>query len=205
MWRAMWIILLCLSSAPAWSSGSECSLDANTLFTFTWVPQTGDDPHVGSIRITDHAGRTVQVLDNQTYYYGDDHPAGNMDTRDFNNDGCGDLVFANDIAPIGNTTYSAFVYEAARRRFVENESLSGVPGLELDEHDKNCVTGYWKGGAMEFISERSCWSKGELVLEEENSVYPKINTQGEPTCFVKTTTTYLHGRKNTTTKCTKKL
>lgn len=206
MWRTMWLTLLCLASAPAWCAGKECSLDANTMFTFTWVPQTANDTHEGSVRITNHAGQTVQVLDNQTYYYGDDVAFNeSIDTSDFNNDGCGDLVFTSDIASIGNIIYSAFLYDPARKRFVNNEPLSGIMGLEIDQRDKGCVTGYGKGGADYFSSERHCWSKGELVLKEENSVYPVYNKKGALTCYVHATTTYLHGKKKTKTNCTKTL
>ncbi|MEO5934309.1 MAG: hypothetical protein ABIQ08_12270, partial [Duganella sp.] len=44
MWRIIFITLLGLASAPAWSAGKQCSLDAKTMFTFTWVPQTPAEP-----------------------------------------------------------------------------------------------------------------------------------------------------------------
>lgn len=169
------------------------------MFAFAWIPQmAAADTHLGSIRITDRSGRTVQVLDNQTLYYGDNDAAGDlMDTRDFNNDGCGDLVFASQVAAIGNTIDTAFLYETASKRFVENESLSGIMGLDMDESDKGCVTGFGKSGAADIHSERFCWSEGKLVLKEESSVYQAVNLEGEPTCIVHTTTTYRHGKKKT--------
>ena len=204
MWRTMFITLLALASAPAWSAGQQCSPDAQDMFSFTWVPRMAADPTVGSVRITDRAGKTVQVLDNQTYYYGDNEAAGsNMDTRDFNNDGCGDLVFASDVAPIGNTSNTAFLYEPARRRFVENASLSGIGGLDIDPQDKHCVTGFWKGGAYDVGTQKFCWANGRLLLKEEASVSALVNPEGELACYLHTTTTYRGGKKKTRTKCTK--
>lgn len=206
MWRTMLITLLGLASVPAWSAENRCSLDAKDMFTFIWVPKTAAEPNLGSIRITDRAGRTVQVLDNQTYHYGDSETAGdNMDTRDFNNDGCGDLVFASDVAGIGNTSNTAFLYEPASGRFVAHKSLSGIMGLDIDPHDKRCVTGYGKGGAADIHTERYCWSGGKLVVTEEYSVSPRVDSEGNPTCYLHTTTTYRHGQKKTRTKCTKDL
>lgn len=202
--RLILLTLLALASAPAWSAGKQCSLDARTMFTFTWVPQTAADPTTGSVRITDRAGRTVQVLDNQTYYYGGDEDAANsMATGDFNNDGCGDLVFASDIAPIGNTSNTVFLYEPSRRRFVAHEQLSDIVGLDIDPRDKHCVTGFWKGGAEYVGTQRYCWSKGRLILKEEASVSPRIDSEGEIACYLHTRTTYRHGKKKTRTTCTK--
>lgn len=203
--RTMLLILLGLASAPAWSAGKQCSLDARDMFTFAWVPKTAADPTVGSIRITDRTGQTVQVLDNQTYYYGGDEAAADsLDTRDFNNDGCGDLVFASDVAAIGNTSNTAFLYEPDRGRFVLHELLSGIGGLDVDPSDKHCVSGFWKGGAMDVGTQKYCWSQGRLVLKEEFSVSPLINPEGEVACYVHTTTTYAGGKKKTRTKCTAK-
>ena len=206
MWRTIFITLLGLASAPAWSAGNQCSLDAKAIFTFTWIPQTAAEPKVGSIRITDRARRTVQVLDNLEHYYGDTEAVGDhMDTRDFNNDGCGDLVFANSVAGIGNISSTAFLYDPARRRFVKHKLLSEVMGLDIDPRDKRCVAGFGKGGASDFHTQRYCWSKGRLVLKEEYSVSPRVNLEGEPTCYLHTTITYRHGKKKTRTRCTKDL
>jgi hypothetical protein len=206
MWRTMFIIVLGLASAPAWSAGRQCDPDAKAMFTFTWIPQTAAEPKLGSIRITDRAGRTVQVLDNLEYYYGDSETTGDlMDTRDFNNDGCGDLVFANSVAGIGNTSSTAFLYEPVSRRFVEHQSMSEIMGLDIDPLDKRCVTGFGKGGAADFHSAQYCWSKGRLLWKRESSVSPRVNLEGEPTCYMHTTTTYHHGEKKTRQKCTKDL
>ncbi|HEX8601538.1 MAG TPA: hypothetical protein VF774_02760 [Pseudoduganella sp.] len=206
MWRTMFITLLGLASGPAWSAGKQCSLDAKAMFTFVWIPQTAAEPNSGSMRITDRAGRTVQVLDNLEYYYGDRESAGDLvDTRDFNNDGCGDLVVTNSVAAIGNTISTAFLYEPASRRFVEHEAMSGIMGLDIDPLDKRCIAGFSKGGAADFSYAQYCWSKGKLVLKQESSVSGLVNPEGEPTCYLHTKTTYHNGKKKTREKCTKDL
>lgn len=206
MWPTIFITLLALASTPAWSAGTQCTSNAKAMFTFTWIPQSPAQPTTGSIRIADRDGQTVQMLDNLEYYYGDSNPAGeSMDTRDFNNDGCGDLVIAYSIAGIGNTSSTAFLYDPARGRFVAHDALSGIMGLDIDPRDKRCVTGFGKGGAADIHASRYCWSKGRLALKEEYSVSPRVNSEGEHTCYMHTTTTYRHGKKKTRTKCTRDL
>ncbi|WP_338765633.1 hypothetical protein [Massilia sp. METH4] len=168
MWRTIFIALLGLASAPAWSAGKQCDPDAKNTFTFTWIPKTASVPTAGSMRITDRADRTVQVLDNLEYYYGDSEDSGNLvDGRDYNNDGCGDLVLVSSVAAIGNTSNTAFLYDPVRRRFVEHEGLSVIMGLDIDPRDRRCVTGFGKGGAVDIHTARHCWSNGRLVLKEE--------------------------------------
>ena len=202
----MVIASLALASAPAWSADTGCRPDAKVAFTFTWIPQSAAEPTAGSIRIADRGGRTVQVLENLEYYYGGDESAADaMDTRDFNHDGCGDLVIANSIAGIGNTSSTAFLFDPRRGRFVAHDVLSGIMGLDIDPRDRRCVTGFGKGGAADIHTERHCWSQGRLVLKEQYSVSPRVDTDGELTCYLHTTTTYRNGKKKTRTQCTGEL
>ena len=204
MWRTIFITVLGLASAPVLGADKQCTPDAKARFTFTWMPKTAAEPNVGSIRITDRGGTTVQVLDNVENHYGDSESAVDlMDTRDFNNDGCGDLVVTSSIAGIGNTISNAFLYHPASGRFVAHEALSGIMGLDIDPRDRRCVTGFGKSGAVDFDTARYCWSKGRLVLKEEYSVSQRVNLDGEPTCHMHITTTYRHGKKKVRTECTK--
>lgn len=206
MWRTLFIILPGLASVPAWSADRQCHPNAKAMFTFTWRPQSAAEPKTGSLRIEAHAGRTVQVLENLEYYYGDSDSADVMvDTRDFNNDGCGDLVIASSIAGIGNTSNTVFLYEPARRRFVANDALSAIMGRDIDPRDKRCVTSFGKGGAADMHTDRYCWSRGRLVLTEQYSISPRIDSDGAFTCYLHTTTTYRHGKKKTRTRCTQDL
>ena len=124
-------------------------------------------------------------------------------SRDFNNDGCADLVVTSSIAGIGNESAKAFLYNPKTRRFEVSGALSNIGGLDLDPRDKNCVTSYWKGGAMDYYAARHCWNKGKLVMKSEHTVWPTYNGEGELQCFLHVKTDYRGGKKRERTICTK--
>lgn len=185
----------CLVAPAAWAC------DAHVRFA--WVPQDANAPTSGSVHIIDaRSGRTLQAIDGVGNYYGDD---GGLAAQDLNNDGCPDLVVTSDVAPIGNTSNTVYLYDRARRRFVFDKALSDIGGLAPDHRDRNCVTGEWKGGAEDIGGARYCWRKGRLVLTREFSVTPLYDREtGEFSCYEHVDTTYAGGRKRVHRDCTKR-
>lgn len=145
MWAKCAIAMLCCCSLPAWAADPWCSPRGKSAFTFEWLSKGKADRALGSVRIKDAAGKTVQVLADVENYYRDSESFGTG--TDFNNDGCADLAVTNSVAGIGNRSSTVFLYNPRTKRFDANEALSHIGGLELDPKDKNCVTGGWKGGA----------------------------------------------------------
>ena len=201
MWKSLPIALLCCWSVSAWAADPWCGTSGSPAYTFEWQPKNEAEPRLGSVRVRDAAGRTVQVLDAIENY----HASGDMlgTNRDFNGDRCPDLVVTNSVAGIGNESLSVFLYQPASRRFVFNEALSAIGGLDVDARDKRCVTGFWKGGAADVHTERHCWRKGKLVLVEAYDVSPRYNEAGELQCYEHETATYHGGRKRVRRECTK--
>jgi hypothetical protein len=191
--------LACLVPLAAAAAGKTC--DAHVAFR--WVPKDAATPNTGSVRVVDkRSGRTVQVLDDVTNYYGD---AGGLLARDLNNDGCPDLVVTTDVAGIGNTSSTVYLYDRARRQFVVHEALSAIGNLAVDSRDPNCVTGDWKGGADDVGGERHCWRHGRLVKTHEYSVKPRYDTEtGTLSCYEHVDITYSGGRKHERRDCTDK-
>lgn len=169
-------------------------------YTFEWVPENEAELKLGSIRIRDATGRTVQMLEKLENYYADSEQFATY--RDFNNDRCPDLVVTNSVAGIGNESLSVFLYQPASRQFVFNAALSNIGGLDVDPRDKRCVTGFWKGGADDIHTEQHCWRKGKLVLVEEYAVSPRYNAESKLECYEHVTVTYRAGKKRQRRDCT---
>ncbi|QNA89951.1 hypothetical protein G4G28_18240 [Massilia sp. Dwa41.01b] len=206
MWKTLSIVLLCCSSLPAWAFDPWCSPRGKQAYRFEWVvkgkAEDLDGSFVGEVRIRNASGKLVQVLGNVSNYYGEDSewlPG----ARDYNNDGCPDLVMTSQVAGIGNASVEAYLYNPRRRRFELNEALSNIGGLDVDPRDKNCVTGGWKSGADSVYASRHCWKKGKLVLVSEYKISPRYKEGSESFCYEHIETTYRGGRKRTRTKCTK--
>lgn len=192
--------ILCCWSLPAWAADPWCSPGGASALRFEWLPKDTSNPSIGSVRIKDASGKTVQMLNNVTNDYGNSESLRN---RDFNNDGCPDLVVTADMAAIGNESVEAFLYDPRKKRFELNKALSGLGGLDLDPDDKNCVTSSWKGGAQDIYWAQHCWNKGKLVIQREYDVSPMYNTEGEFQCYQHITTDYRSGKKRERTDCTK--
>ncbi|KQQ96922.1 FG-GAP repeat protein [Massilia sp. Leaf139] len=205
LWTKYTLALLCCASLPAWAADPWCSARGKPALTFEWVPKDQADPKLGSVRIKDVSGKTVQVIDEMENYYGDsESDSESFDTRtDFNNDGCPDLVVTGSIAGIGNESQVVFLYERRTRRFAANEALSNIGGLELDPKDRNCVGGSWKSGADSVYTSRHCWKNGKLVMTNEYRMSPRLSPAGEFACYEHVETEYRDGRKRTKTSCTK--
>jgi hypothetical protein len=193
------LLLVCLVPVAALAAGRGCGAQV----AFRWVPKDADAPSAGSVRVVDvRSARTVQVLDGVTNHYGDD---GGLFAQDLNNDGCPDLVVTSDVAPIGNTSSTVYLYDRVRGRFVFDEALSAIGNIGVDGRDPNCVTGDWKGGAEDVGGERYCWRKGRLVKTSEYSVRPLYDREtGAFSCYEHIDTTYAGGRKRVRRHCTKR-
>ncbi|MBD8530533.1 hypothetical protein IFT83_11155 [Massilia sp. CFBP 13647] len=201
MWAKHAVAMLCCCSLSAWAAAPWCSPRGKPAFTFQWVARDKADPALGSVRIKDAAGKTVQVLADVENYYADSK---SFDTgTDFNNDGCADLVVTTSVAGIGNESLAVFLYNPRTKRFEANEALSNIGGLELDPKDRNCVTGGWKGGAEDMYSSRHCWKQGQLVMISEYKVSPLYGPEGEFTCYEHVETEYRGGEKREKKSCTK--
>lgn len=194
-----------------WCGANSGKKEARAL-RVEWVPATKEefDPN-GSVRVRDaRTGEVLHEIGQLENWYAhseaidpDDATAPGIDTRDFNNDGCRDLAVLQDKAGIGNESHAVFLYERATRRFVPHEGLSAIGGLDIDDRDRNCVTGFWKGGAADLGTEKHCWVKGKLVKREEYSVSP-VYRDDEFQCYQHVTTTYTgSGRKKVKRACTK--
>lgn len=199
MWARVSIALLCCWAGSASAADPWCRPGGAAALRFAWVPASKADPSRGSVRIEDAAGKTVQVLDK---LYNDSGSSESFSTRrDFNNDGCPDLVVTSDVAAIGNESATVFLYQPGARRFEPSQALSNIGGLDLDPRDRNCVTGFWKGGDRDIRTETHCWRKGKLVLMREYSVYPVYNRENEMQCFLHIETEYRGGKKHTRERC----
>lgn len=165
MWKALSIALLCCWSLPAWAFDAWCGAKGKPIYRFEWVPKDQTDRSAGGVRIRDAAGKTVQVLSNLWNARGDSE---SVDTgRDFNYDGCPDLLVTSSVGDGGNESVTVFLYNRKRHRFELSRALSSIGGLELDNTNGKCVSGSWRVGEAEYHSSRHCWRKGKLVLESE--------------------------------------
>jgi hypothetical protein len=203
MWKSLSIAMLCCWCVPAWALDPWCGVRNSSAYSFEWLPDSEADTRVGSVRIKDAAGAVVQVLDKLENYHASSEMLGT--SRDFNGDGCADLVVTNSVAGIGNESLSVFLYQPQRGRFVLDEALSAIGGLDVDPRDKRCVTGFWKGGAADIHTERHCWRKGKLVMVQEYSVSPLYNEEGALRCYEHVTIDYRGGKKRKRRECTKEL
>jgi len=200
MRRVAVLAMLCCCSLPAMAADPWCSVRDKPALTFAWQPANKAEPSVGRVFVKDASGKTVQVLDKLENYDGSSESL--RTGTDFNNDGCPDLVVTNSVAGIGNETLSVFLYQPGKRQFVLNQALSEIGGLQLDSDDKNCVTGSWKGGAVDMYTARHCWNKGKLVIRGEYQVSARYKEDGEVQCYQHVETEYRNGRKRTKTSCT---
>lgn len=185
-----------VSAADPW-----CSARGNEVLSFEWTPTDAAEPRIGSVRVQ-HAdsGKTVQVLKNVENY------RDNSDSfryQDLNNDGCRDLLVTSSVAGIGNESNTVFLYSPRTKRFVLSKALTDIGGLDVDRRDKNCVTGFWKGGAADFYTSRHCWRHGKLVIKSEYSVSPVVKAGRD--CYLHITTEYRDGKKRMKRSCTKEL
>lgn len=201
VWSKLLIVLLGCCALPTWAADPWCTARGKAALRFEWLPQAADGA-LGSVRIVRaDSGKTLQVIEHVENYRADGE---SLDTRDFNNDGCGDLAVLAHMAGIGNASSTVYLYDRKRRQFVENAALSNIGGLELDERDRNCVNGGWKTGADRVQTERHCWSGGKLVLKGRYSMAPRIGDDGEFECYEHVETEYIRGRAKTRKTCTKK-
>ena len=200
-WTKLSIAMLCCWSMSAWAADPWCNARDSPAYQFEWLPKNRTEESIGSVLIKDASGKIVQVLDNVENYH---HVSESLNTgSDFNNDGCADLVVTSSIAPTGNESRMAFLYNPTTRRFELSKTLSDLVGLELDTRDKNCVTSFAKGGAMDFYAAQHCWSKDKLGMKSEETVWPTYNDEGELECYYHTKISYRGGKKRVRTKCTK--
>lgn len=202
LWKRLSVAMLCCWAMSAWAADPWCSSGGTSALTFVWVPKDKAAPSIGSVRIKDASGKIVQVLDNVTNEYGNSESL--RSDRDFNHDGCPDLVVTADMAAIGNESVQAFLYDPRTKRFSLHAALSGLGGLDLDPENKHCVTSTWKGGAEDLYWAQHCWNKGKLIIQREYDVSPRYNTEGEFQCYLHVTTDYRGGKKRERTDCTKK-
>lgn len=194
-----WMMVhLATTAADPW-----CGPHGAKALRIEWVPATAqEEERQGSVRVRDaRSGKVMQEIGQLENLYAhseaidpDSAAAPGIDTRDFDNDGCGDLSVLEQVAGIGNESHSVFLYDRATRRFVRHEGLSAIGGLDIDGRDRNCVTGFWKGGAADIGTEKHCWVKGKLVKREEYSVSP-LYRNDKLQCYQHVTTTYAGGRK----------
>ncbi|MBP1204781.1 hypothetical protein JOD97_002823 [Duganella sp. 1411] len=193
------VLSLCPPSARA--ADAWCGPHPEEVLRFKWLPKGGVESQAGSVQIEDiKNGKIIQVLDNVENYRADSE---SLTSRDFDNDGCGDLVVTSAVAAIGNETSSVFLYDRTRRRFVFNKQLSDIGGIDIDPRNPNCVTGSWKGGADDMYAATHCWRKGKLVLQNEYSQTTRLDEEGNVACYEKIETTYVRGQKKIRKRCTK--
>jgi len=202
MLRLVLFLTVFLSCSPfARAADPWCGPHPEEVLRFKWLPKDGAEPQLGSVQIEDvKNGKIMQVIENLENYRGDSE---SLSARDFNNDGCGDLVVTSAIAAIGNESSSVFLYDRSSRRFVFNQALSDIGGLDIDPRNRNCVTSSWKGGAENMYSAVHCWQKGKLVLQSESSLALLVDEDGNVACYEKIDTTYVNGRKKIRKRCTK--
>lgn len=178
-----------------------CTAQESEVLSFEWIPTDKAEPRIGDIRIQHVAsGRTLQVIRNVENYSDDSN---SFRYRDLNNDRCRDMLVTSSVGGIGNESMTVFLYDRRRKRFVLSKALSEIGGLDVDRLDKNCVTGFWKGGAADFYTSKHCWRDGKLVIKREYSVSPVV-TAGRQ-CYLHTTTEYHGGKKSVKKSCTKEL
>jgi hypothetical protein len=197
----MLLTVLASCSPSARAEDPWCGKHPEKVLRFKWLPKGGAEAQVGSVQIEDiKTGKIIQVLENVENYRASSE---SLSSRDFNNDGCGDLVVISAMAAIGNENSSVFLYDRASRRFVFNEVLSDIGGIDIDPRNPNCVTSSWKGGAENMYASTHCWRKGRLVLQSEFSLTPLVDEEGNFTCYEQIDTTYVRGRKKIRKRCTK--
>lgn len=184
----------------AWAADPWCSSRGTPALQFEWVPKNTAEPSIGSVQIKAASGVVVQVIDNVENYRENSE---SLDTgRDWNNDGCADLVVTRSVGGSGNESVDAFLYNPKIKQFELNKALSDLGSPELDPNDRNCLTSSWKGGHSIFYGGRHCWSKGKLVMKSKYSVGP-VDKNGEFHCYRHVTIDYRGGKKRKRTKCTK--
>ena len=200
MLRRAAVALACLVPLAGWAAGASCGDPVR----FAWVPAGAAQVQSGRVDVIDvRSGRTIQRIEaGENFYAGD--ADGGLDARDLNNDGCPDLVVTNGVAAIGNRSVTVYLYDRKRRRFVANDALSAIGDPSVDDRDRNCVTGSWKGGAEDVYSSRHCWRGSRLVLVSDYSLSPLYDKEtGEFACYEQVETTYAGKRKRVRRKCTK--
>lgn len=194
------VALMGLWSVSAWAADPWCSARENRVHSFAWTATDKAEPRLGTVHVKHvDSGKTVQVIPNVENYH-DDSDAFRF--TDFNNDRCPDLLVTSSVAGIGNESNTVFLYDRKRRKFVLSKTLSEIGGLNIDRRDKNCVTGFWKGGAADFYTSKHCWRNGRLVIKREYSVGPVVNADGEQQCYQHITTEYHGGKKKVKKRCT---
>ena len=202
-WHGPIIFALFCSPALASTGDPWCSPAKEPhAYSFAWQPDRNASSGPGSVRVSNAAGRTVQILANVEHDAGSQAPS---KIHDYNNDGCDDLAIVSDVAAIGNESKTVFLYDRQRKRFVRSNILSEIGGLELDPRHRNCVTGFWKGGAMDFSTSRHCWKNGKLLIEKAYEVSAVGDEDGKHRCYLHVNTTYRGGKKRVTKRCTQAL
>lgn len=195
------LIIFSLSCLPTAALAADrwCSPAKGHAYSFAWESAGAADSGPGSVRVSNAAGGTVQILANVENYSGSQELS---KIHDYNNDGCDDLAIVSSVAGIGNESNTVFLYDRTRQRFVRSKILSAIGGLELDPRDRNCVTGFWKGGAMDFYTSRHCWKNGKLLIEKEYTVSAVSSEDGTQSCYLHVNTTYRGGKKKVAKRCT---
>jgi hypothetical protein len=196
------IAMLCCWFMSASAADPWCSSRGKPSFYFEWLPKDEAEPSLGSVRIKNASGAVVQVLENVENYRGDTE---SLDTgRDFNNDGCRDLVVTSSKGAAGDEGVTAFLYNSNTRRFELSESLSQISNLDLDPRDKNCVTESGKAPPDHVYDARYCWNNGELVKKSEHYSVGVYNKKDELLCYRHERTDYYRGgKKRRRISCTK--
>lgn len=201
--KKLMMAVFCSSSLSAWAANPQCSAGKKTEFKFEWQPEVSLQARAGRVLVKDTAGKIVQTLEGLENFRETSESLGTG--RDFNNDGCPDLVVTSGLSGIGNETVTVFLYNPRTRRFEKSKRLSNLGGLDVDPRDKNCVTGSWKTGADSFHFERHCWLKGRLVLMSEEKDSAVLDSAGRLQCYRHVQSDYRDGKKRTRTNCTKEM
>jgi hypothetical protein len=74
LWARLTIALLCCWAASVSAADPWCRPGGASALRFEWVPANKAEPKIGSVRIKDVSGKTVQVLDAVENYYGGSEP-----------------------------------------------------------------------------------------------------------------------------------
>ncbi|USX29175.1 hypothetical protein NHH73_13205 [Oxalobacteraceae bacterium OTU3CINTB1] len=203
MLRLIMLLTVLSSCSPSAWADPWCGPRPEEVLRFKWLPEGGVESQVGSVQVEDiKSGKILQVLEHVENYRADSE---SLSSRDFNNDGCGDLVVTSAMAAIGNESSSVFLYDRASRRFVFSKVLSDLGGIDIDPGNPNCVTSSWKGGAENMYAATHCWRKGKLVLQSESSLTMLVDEDGDFSCYEQINTTYVNGRKKIRKRCTKNI
>lgn len=119
------------------------------------------------IRIkTRYQGKLLQVLKEGGVFY---DTAQLVQLEDVNFDDYPDLVVQGDNIGVVNNSNNYYVFDPRTKKFVFNETLSGLTQPEIDPKEKR-IYSYARGGAGAYSSEKYKWEKGVLQLQEQHLI-----------------------------------